>query len=76
MQSVDTMQAALDNSDKVAAKLVAGFACIAEARARQTTASGTTSDGFLGFGDQIRLALFDYEDHSVLGAIEQVVQRA
>lgn len=54
-----------------------GWSCIAEARARETLASGEPRTGYLKFGDRVRIEMIDARRSSVFGAIDQqVVQRA
>lgn len=54
-----------------------GWSCIAEARARETLASGEPRTGYLKFGDRVRIEMLDAQRSSVFGAIDQqVVQRA
>lgn len=54
----------------------AGFGCIGEARAFETLSAGEPKTEFLHYGDRFRLELLDHEGNSVLGAVEQAVQRA
>ncbi|MFN0306232.1 MAG: fumarylacetoacetate hydrolase family protein [Burkholderiales bacterium] len=51
----------------------AGFACIAEKRAWESTTQGQPVTRFLRQGDRIRLEMFDPQGNSIFGAIDQMV---
>jgi fumarylacetoacetate (FAA) hydrolase len=51
-----------------------GCTCIAEQRSLEAARSGAPGTGFMQYGDRIRIEMRDGEGHSLLGAIEQVVQ--
>jgi fumarylacetoacetate (FAA) hydrolase len=53
----------------------AGYSCIAEQRTIETILTGKPSTPFLGFGDRVRIEMFDTAGASVFGAIDQVVRR-
>ena len=50
-----------------------GFACIAEIRALETLRDGSPSTPFLGFGDRVRIEMFDAARRSLFGAIDHSV---
>jgi len=50
-----------------------GFACIAEIRALETVRDGKPSTPFLGFGDRVRIEMFDAAGRSIFGAIDHAV---
>jgi fumarylacetoacetate (FAA) hydrolase len=49
----------------------AGSACIAERRAIETLDAGGATTPFLRFGESVRLEMFDAEQRSIFGAIDQ-----
>lgn len=51
-----------------------GYSCIAEQRMVETIESGEASTPFLAFGDTVRIEMRDDGNHSIFGAIEQVVE--
>jgi fumarylacetoacetate (FAA) hydrolase len=53
-----------------------GSSCIAERRALETIDSGKPATSFLKFGDTVRIEMFDANDQSIFGSIEQGVARA
>lgn len=48
-----------------------GCACIGELRAIETIKTGSPKTELLKYGDSVRIEHFDFEGHSVFGAIEQ-----
>ena len=52
-----------------------GPACIAEVRMLETLAQGAPATPFLGFGDRVRIEMFDAGGRSIFGAIDQQVVR-
>lgn len=50
-----------------------GFACIAEIRALETVRDGKASTPYLGFGDRVRIEMFDAAGGSIFGAIDHSV---
>ncbi len=53
----------------------AGSACLAERRMLETIAQGAPKTPFMKFGDRIRLEMFDAENRTIFGAIDQEVVR-
>ncbi len=53
----------------------AGSACLAERRTLETIEHGAPKTPFMKFGDRIRLEMFDAENRSIFGAIEQEAVR-
>jgi fumarylacetoacetate (FAA) hydrolase len=53
----------------------AGSCCIAERRMLEQIAGGRPSTPFLKFGDRVRIEMFDDEDRSIFGAIDQDVRQ-
>jgi len=53
----------------------AGSACLAERRTLETIEQGAPKTPFMKFGDHIRLEMFDAENRSIFGAIDQEVVR-
>lgn len=53
----------------------AGYSCIAEIRMIETIASGAPVTPFMQVGDSVRIEMRDAANHSIFGAIEQVVVR-
>ncbi|HEY4126130.1 MAG TPA: fumarylacetoacetate hydrolase family protein [Rhizomicrobium sp.] len=51
----------------------AGSACLAERRTLETIEHGAPKTPFMRFGDRIRLEMFDPENRSIFGAIDQEV---
>ena len=51
----------------------AGYSCIAEVRMIETIAAGAPTTPFLKPGDTIRIEMLDAKNHSIFGAIEQMV---
>jgi fumarylacetoacetate (FAA) hydrolase len=49
----------------------AGSACIAERRAIETLDQGGAKTPFLRFGERVRIEMFDAENRSIFGAIDQ-----
>lgn len=52
-----------------------GYACLAERRTLETIEQGGAKTPFMKFGDRIRLEMFDTENRSIFGAIEQEAVR-
>lgn len=52
-----------------------GSGCIAEQRAREQLTEGAPRTGYLRFGDEVHLELFDTEGRSLFGAIHQKLER-
>ncbi len=52
-----------------------GCGCIAELRAREQLAEGSARTPYLRFGDTVRLEMFDREQRTLFGAIEQQLRR-
>ncbi|MBK1836394.1 fumarylacetoacetate hydrolase family protein [Azospirillum sp. YIM B02556] len=52
-----------------------GYSCLAELRMIETIEHGAPKTPFLGFGDRVRIELFDAAGASVFGAIDQQVVR-
>ena len=50
-----------------------GSACIAEVRALESVAAGSPRTPYLGFGDRVRIEMFDATGASIFGAIDQRV---
>ncbi len=50
-----------------------GASCLAEKRMLEIIASGKPSTPFLQFGDVVRIEMFDRDEASIFGAIEQTV---
>lgn len=53
-----------------------GHACLAEVRADEELANGAPTTPWLRFGDQVRIEMFDAENRSVFGAIDQRIAKA
>ena len=51
----------------------AGSSCLAEKRMLETIADGKPSTPFLQFGNRVRIEMFDNNDNSIFGAIDQQV---
>jgi fumarylacetoacetate (FAA) hydrolase len=60
----------VSNSDRSA-----GSACLAERRTLETIEHGAPKTPFMKFGDRVRIEMFDAENRSVFGAIEQEAVR-
>jgi fumarylacetoacetate (FAA) hydrolase len=50
-----------------------GYSCIAELRMIETIREGKPSTAFMSFGDTIKIEMFDKDNQSIFGAIEQKV---
>jgi len=50
-----------------------GSSCLAEVRMLEIIADGKPSTPFMSFGDQVRIEMFDDENNSIFGAIDQTV---
>ena len=55
------------------ADLARGCSCLAEKRVLEIIANGEASTPFLKHGDRVRIEMFDQDQHSIFGAIDQVV---
>lgn len=53
-----------------------GASCLAERRTLETLSDGKPKTSFLNFGDTVRIEMFDREQRSIFGAIEQKITRA
>jgi fumarylacetoacetate (FAA) hydrolase len=53
----------------------AGSACLAERRTLETIEHGAPKTPFMKFGDRVRIEMFDAENRSIFGAIEQETVR-
>lgn len=53
-----------------------GASCLAERRMLETIANGKATTPFLGFGDTVRIEMFDKDGASIFGAIEQEIRKA
>jgi fumarylacetoacetate (FAA) hydrolase len=53
------------------ASRTAGSACIAERRAIETIDQGAAKTPFLRFGERVRIEMFDSQNRSIFGAIDQ-----
>jgi len=53
-----------------------GASCLAERRTLETLKHGKPSTPFMKFGDTVRIEMFDRAGASVVGAIEQKIERA
>lgn len=51
----------------------AGSSCLAEKRMLETIADGKPSTSFMQFGNRVRIEMFDKNDTSIFGAIDQQV---
>lgn len=51
-----------------------GFSCIVEKRCVEIVENGEAKTPFMSFGDTVRIEMFDDDDNSIFGAIEQVVK--
>ncbi|MCL1051718.1 fumarylacetoacetate hydrolase family protein [Shewanella abyssi] len=51
----------------------AGSSCLAETRMLETIADGKPSTPFMGFGDRVRIEMFDENDKSIFGTIDQQI---
>jgi fumarylacetoacetate (FAA) hydrolase len=49
----------------------AGSACIAERRAIEALDQGGSKTPFMRFGERVRIEMFDADQHSIFGAIDQ-----
>ena len=52
-----------------------GSSCLAEIRCLETIADGKPSTPFMSFGDRIEIEMFDKNDQSIFGKIDQVVKQ-
>lgn len=51
----------------------AGYSCIAELRAREMIEHGQARTAYMRDGDRVRIEMLDAQQHSIFGAIDQVV---
>lgn len=51
----------------------AGYSCIAELRAREMIEHGQARTAYMRHGDRVRIEMLDAQQHSIFGAIDQVV---
>lgn len=51
----------------------AGSSCLAEKRMLEVIADGKAATPFMGFGDKVRIEMFDEEGHNIFGTIDQQV---
>lgn len=52
-----------------------GSSCIAERRMLETIEDGSPKTSFMKFGDRIRIEMFNAEQESIFGAIDQIVKQ-
>jgi fumarylacetoacetate (FAA) hydrolase len=52
-----------------------GYSCLAEVRTVETLRNGKPTTPFLKFGDRVRVEMFDEQNRSIFGAIDQAVER-
>lgn len=52
-----------------------GSSCIAERRMSEMIATGIATTPYLGYGERVRIEMFDRDGRSILGAIDQRVAR-
>ena len=52
-----------------------GSSCLAEIRCLETIADGKPSTPFMSFGDRIEIEMFDKDERSISGKIDQVVKQ-
>lgn len=52
-----------------------GYSCLAEVRTVETLRDGKATTPFLKFGDRVRVEMFDEQNRSIFGAIDQAVER-
>ncbi len=52
-----------------------GYSCIAEVRMIETIQNGEPSTPFMSFGDKVSIEMFDQEQNSIFGKIEQMVEQ-
>jgi len=52
-----------------------GYSCLAEVRTIETIKGGKAVTPFLKFGDRVRIEMFDEQNRSIFGAIDQVVEK-
>ena len=53
-----------------------GASCFAEQRTVEALRDGKPSTPFMSFGDVVRIEMFDRDDNSIFGAIEQRIEQA
>ena len=53
-----------------------GASCFAERRTVEALRDGKPSTPFMSFGDVVRIEMFDRDDNSIFGAIEQRIEQA
>jgi fumarylacetoacetate (FAA) hydrolase len=52
-----------------------GSSCLAEVRMLEIIADGKPSTPFMSFGDRVRIEMFDENDKTIFGAIDQTVEQ-
>jgi fumarylacetoacetate (FAA) hydrolase len=52
-----------------------GYSCLAEIRMIETITAGKPATAFLSYGDRVRIEMFDANNQSIFGAIDQVVEQ-
>ena len=52
-----------------------GYSCIAEIRMVETIKYGRPHTNFLKFGDKVSIEMFDKDNNSIFGKIQQIVKR-
>lgn len=52
-----------------------GSSCLAEKRMLEIIADGKAKTPFMSFGDRVHIEMFDRDDKSIFGAIDQVVEK-
>lgn len=52
-----------------------GSGCLAEKRCIETIADGSPTTPYMHFGDRVRIEMFDANNKSIFGAIDQVVEQ-
>ncbi|NRA55596.1 MAG: fumarylacetoacetate hydrolase family protein [Gammaproteobacteria bacterium] len=53
-----------------------GYSCIAEVRMIETIEQGKPSTAFMDFGDSIKIEMFDQQNKSIFGQIDQTVTKS
>jgi len=53
-----------------------GYSCIAELRMIETINNGSPTTPFMDFGDSIKIEMFDDNNQSIFGSIQQIVAKA
>ena len=63
-----------DGCGKSVAQGGVGYSCIAEMRTVETIEHGAAKTGFMKSGNRIRIEMYDKDDQSIFGAIDQRVE--